>query len=197
MYGGLASSGSNENRSHRDRRHLTDTPHAVADQEIRVYPGHTPRRLVRPVLAYSIHVQGAIPRVGPKLLSPNKTIDHGHVTRHIERMHAHNVRLPVGDYFVYLRFSIGLRVQLKDAIDRHSIPIAFGAVLSRPIKLLVVLENPPRWPGRANIALYRVAAMRSPGTQRRIRMKCVEFIASPGTVGRDVGEQPPPSRQER
>ena len=37
---------------------------------------------------------------------------------------------------------------LQDAIDRHSIPIAFGAVLSGPIKLSVVLENTPRWPGR-------------------------------------------------
>ena len=149
--------------------------------------------VVGPVVAYSVHVEGPTPGVGPKLLSPNQTIDHGHVTRHIERMHARNLRFPVGDYFLDLDFSIGLRVQLQDAIDRHSIPIAFGAVLSGPIKLSVVLENPPRRPGRTNIALYWIAAMRSPGTQRRIRMKCVEFITSPGTIGRDVGEQPPPS----
>src|SRR5436309_7061505 len=139
----------------------------AAEVSTRCHPGHTPRSPGRPapVVAYSIYVQGADRGVGPKLVSPNKTIDHGHVTRHIERMHARNVRPAVGDYFVYLQFSIGLWVQLKDAIDRHSIPIALGAVLSRPIKLSVALENTPRWPGRAHIALYRVVTMRSPGSQ--------------------------------
>src|SRR5436190_21064176 len=154
--------------------------------------------VVGPVVAYSVHVEGPTPGVGPKLLSPNQTIDHGHVTRHIERMHARNLRFPVGDYFLDLDFSIGLRVQLQDAIDRHSIPIAFGAVLSGPIKLSVALENPPRWPGRAHIALYRVVTMRSPGSQGGVGVKQVEFVVSPYCAVDENGcKQPPPSKQER
>src|SRR5438309_1696064 len=66
----------------------------------------------------------------------------------------------------HLHFSIRVRVQLEDAIDRNSVPVAPGAVLSWSIELSVVLEDPPCRPGRANIALYGVGTMRSPGPQR-------------------------------
>src|SRR5437667_219517 len=90
------------------------------------------------------------------------------VTAHRSRdckVGAYHLRFPAGDDLVHLHFSIGVKVQLKDAIDRNSIPVPLGAVLSWSIELSVVLENTPCRPGRANIALYGVGTMRGPGPQ--------------------------------
>ena len=159
--------------------------------------GHPRRSVGRRALAYAVQLQGATPGMGQEFSSPHKTIDHGQVARHIERVYAYHRRFPGGDYLVHLHFSIGVRVQLEDAIDRNSVPVAPGAVLSWSIEVSVVLENPPCRPGRANIALYRVGTMRSPGPQRRIGVEEVEFPRSSGTRDRNAGEQPPLAKHER
>src|SRR6267378_471165 len=98
-----------------------------------------------------------------KLPASHETIDYSQVADSIERVHARHMRTPIGSYSGHLEFFIRLRVQLQDAIDRHSIAVVPGAVLRRSIRLTVLLENTPRWAGRANIALDRVAAMGRPG----------------------------------
>src|SRR5439155_17212768 len=128
--------------------------------------GHPRRSVGPPAVAYSVQLQGATPGLGQEFSSPHKTIDHGQVACHIERVYAYHRRVSGGDYLVHLHFSIGIRAQLEDAIDRNGVPVAPGAVLSWSIELSVVLENPPCRPGRANIALDGVGAMRRPGPQR-------------------------------
>src|SRR6266705_3844142 len=100
-----------------------------------------------------------------ELPPPQETIDHGDVARRIERVHALHLRTPIGSYSCHLHFFIRFGVQLEDAIDDNSRAIARGAVLSRSIKLTVVLENPPRRSCRANVALYGVGTMGGPGPQ--------------------------------
>jgi len=100
-----------------------------------------------------------------ELPPPQETIDHGDVARRIERVHALHLRTPIGSYFAHLDFFIRFGVQLEDAIDDNSRAVARGAVLSRSIELTVVLEDPSRRPCRANVALYGVGTMGSPGPQ--------------------------------
>src|SRR5256886_9475368 len=96
---------------------------------------------------------------------PQETINPGDVARRIERVHALHLRVPIGSYFAHLDFFIRFGVQLEDAIDDNSRAVARGAVLSRSIELTVVLEDPSRRPCRANVALYGVGTMGSPGPQ--------------------------------
>src|SRR5947199_3533451 len=103
-----------------------------------------------------------------ELPPPQETIDHGDVARRIERVHALHLRPPIGSHFAHLDFFIRFGVQPEDAIDDNSRAIARGAVLRRSIELTVVLEDPSRRPCRANVALYGVGTMGSPGPQGRV-----------------------------
>src|SRR5690242_17678822 len=133
--------------------------------------------------------------IRPNFSSAHLAIILGEVARCIKSVHAFHAWTPARSHSAGLHLFVRVGAQLDDAIDRHRTTVTRGAVLRRSVELTLLLEDAPGRSCRADVALDGVGRMRSPGSERRVRVKEVQLIEGSRAVSGCVCEEPPFSEQ--